>query len=88
VVMRQEHKAGEISLRRLGRLIDSHLRPHHRCCLASLPVRRRPRRQFLHLGRSHRRPADGSLAACAHAKPSSTGAEFRRWRFPTIPRRA
>ena len=88
VVMRQEHKAGRESLRRLGRLDDSDLRPRHRRGLASVPVRRRARRQHLHLGRSHPRPADGSLAACAHAclrvfrRRASAG-----W-FPTTPRRA
>ena len=68
VVMRQEHKAGRESFHRLGRLDDLHLRPCHRRGVASLAVRRRPRRQFLHLGRSHSRPADGSLAARAHPR--------------------
>ena len=50
VVMRQEHKGRREGFHRLGRLDDPHLRPCHRCGVASVAFRRRPGRQFLHLG--------------------------------------
>ena len=88
VVMRQEHKAGEKAFVDWAGSTIPDLRPQHRCHLASLAVRRRARRQFLHLGRSHTRPTDGSVVRALTCTPSSTGAASRRSSSPTTPRPA
>jgi glucose dehydrogenase len=55
-------------VRGLGRCDDSCLRPAHGRGVASSAIRGRAGSQFLHLGRSHARHADGVLAALPRAR--------------------
>src|SRR5205085_3572622 len=56
-------QSGREDVRRLGRCDDSGVRPAHRRGVASSAVRSSAGSKLLHLGRSHARSADGSLAA-------------------------
>lgn len=68
VVMRQEHKAGEKAFIDWAGATIPRIRSHRRRSVAGSVIRSCPRRQFLHLGRSYSRPADGFVAARPHAR--------------------
>ena len=86
VVLRQEHRAGEkMFVDWAGDTIPA-LRPAHRRDHAGLVVRRRSRRQHLHLCASHAEPGSGELGRLPRCAPSSTSRARRKLIVPDNPR--
>ena len=61
VTLRQDHRAGEKTVRRLGRTQGHHSRPRHRRDRTGIVVRRRAGRQHLYLCLCGAGPASGQL---------------------------
>lgn len=73
VVLRQQHKAGEKAfVDWAGATLPIYDRDTGKC-VAGGAIRRGSRRQLLHLGRGHARPADGVVAAGPYARPGVLG---------------